>query len=157
MTDLLPSGRLRMLTQAEISAWRKRKIANLHNREGRRVIVEDSFAADWSVEPALLDPAGNPVMEVPEKLKPRTGRETAELVALTMTNHLLHMKKHDPEAYRRRVREIRELDPVAYGHMTDDQMADAILDVCRRVWGEPVTQKVYEKQDRGGGFREQVV
>lgn len=147
-------GRLRLIGQAEIQELRRRKIALLHNREGRRVTVEDSFSYYPDVAPALLDSAGNALVENPSKPKPREGREVAAMIAMDMTRHLMWLKKYAPDTYRRRLAEIRQLDPVAYGHMTDEQFEAAVVDVCRRVYGEPVTQKAYERQGRGGGYRE---
>lgn len=145
---------LRWVNSEQITAWRRRKIANLHNTEGRRVIVEDSYSTDKSIPVTDVDAVGNPVIEKPAKLAPRSGREVSEMFTQVLVGQWLWLKKHDPPAFRRKLADLRGLSPQAYAHLTDDQLEAALVDVCRRVLVEGMVQKVYEGQGRGGGYRE---
>jgi hypothetical protein len=67
---------------------------------------------------------------------------------------MLFLKQNDPPAFRARVARLRAETGSAYSMWTDDQLADNIVEVCRRSIAEPTVARVYRLVRRGGGYRE---
>lgn len=44
--------------------------------------------------------------------------------------------------------DLRKMDPIAYGHMTDDQLEEAVVSVLRKALVEPIMARTYQT----GGF-----
>lgn len=144
---------VRLLTQAEIHEWRMQSAARLRAHDGHRRIYHSSEATDKSLEP--VETVGEtPVFDAPAKLEPRSGREAAEIVANDLYRWWRYLETHDPEAFRRKVEELRAATGSQYAMWSDEQLADNIMSVLRSAVAEPLVQKVYTQQGRGGGYRE---
>lgn len=147
-------GVLRWMTADEIADNRRARITRLHNNEGRRIVYTSSESTDKSIGPVDRDAAGNALIEKPAPLKPRGARETTDLMAQIVAKHMLTIKEHDPEAFRRKLADLRASTGTQYAHWTDDQLSDRIVEVCRVAVAEPTVRRVVGRQgNRMGGWK----
>lgn len=154
----IANGALRWMTADEIAAWRKGKPARLNNRDGRRVISEDSFSIEEDVPGALLrSDTHAPVVEAPPATQPADPRGVVERLAAVYAEQVLVLKRTDPEGFRQKLEDLRAASPSWYAHLTDVQLEDALLEVCRKAVAEATVQREYERMGRGGGFRDTVL
>ncbi|HEX7098949.1 MAG TPA: hypothetical protein VF377_06885 [Acidimicrobiia bacterium] len=144
-------GLLAWISGEEARAWRAKARRDVFNTEGRKVVLESSFSTDKSIDPvAPGEHDGDTVFwEKPKKLNPSewaSPREVVESEAAVVAEHWLLMKRTNPEAFRRKMADLRALDPIAYSHMNDDQLEAAIVEVCRRAVVERVMAETWDAQ-----------
>lgn len=119
------------------------------------MVLESSTATDKSLEAADVAEDGSAIIEKPRKLAPSewaTPREVVELETAVVAEQWLYTKRTNPEAFRRRLADLRKMDPIAYGHMTDDQLEDAVVSVLRKAVVERIMAQTWET----GGFADQM-
>lgn len=142
-------GVLTWVHQDQIRSWRKKVFRNLRNTEGRRPVLERDWSTDKSLAPVDVDDAGHPVVPVARKRGPQdfaSPREVAESEAVVVAEQMLLLARTNPEGFRRKVDELRQATGFAYSHLSDDELARAMVEVCRRAVVEPSVQKVWETQ-----------
>jgi hypothetical protein len=150
-TDTPEPGVLRWATADELTDWRNKVRLDLGNREHRRIEYQNDFSTDKSIDVVDRDGAGNPIIERPVPSKPREPRELTDLLTHeVLAKHMLFMATHAPDAYMRKIREYRQM--AGWGHMTDEQAADQVVELCRKL-AQATAQKVVEKGKVGGGYR----
>jgi hypothetical protein len=124
-----------------IRGWRQRVNENLNNREGRRVVVERSASTDKSLTPVDYRDGDVGVIEKPSPLKPRTPRETTELLAQITAQHMMKLRREHPEVYRSKLAELRAEHP-EYRRHTDDQLTSIIVEFTRATMAEPSVRRI---------------
>jgi len=140
-----PDPKWQFLPAQKVAEWRRRVMADLRNEEGRRIeagVIAEAHHAGW--DRGDVDAAGNVVLDAPAAEKPRPGRETVELLTRDLAEQMLKWSAQDPGKYMERIAQMKQLGGL--GHLTDEEAAVQVRDLCRKV-AEMDARRIYEELD----------
>ena len=151
-------GELRWVDGPALDTWREGVIGHLNSTDRRDrgryryETIQSGSMPGWEppVGAERLTSRDTVLLEKPTPAKPEDPRVVVDQMTRDTVSQWLEWRRSNPDLFWRRIAELRRL-PHLSGYKSDEQLADDLVSVCRKI-EESEAQATYKKRKLTGGW-----